>query len=210
MYARVAAFENPRFGDPSLVDELMSRTRDSAPRWRDELPAARGFLMLVDRESNRGLGITFFESEDAIREAEPVFDRMGDEIPEEMRGRRVSVDTYEVALHHAEEGAKAARVSTLEGAPDRLDDATRRGEEEILPQARQMRGWKGVISLIDRRSGGTKLITLWENEDALRASEEEADRLRRHSADAGGSAIRGVERYAVAFADQLSEVRAAR
>jgi hypothetical protein len=206
MYARVAAFENT---NPSLLDELIGRVRERAASQQD-LPDAKGFLMLVDRDRRRSLGITFFESEEKIREAEPTFERMGDEVPEEMRGRRTSVEIYEVADQEGGEDARAARVSTLEGSPERLDDSTRYGRENILPRARQVYGWKGYLSLVDRRSGRTKLITLWESRDALDASEEQADRLRQESAQAGESRIADVERYEVALAERLAELGATR
>lgn len=200
MYARVATFENP---DISLVDNLIGRVRESAASGQD-LPDAKGFLMLLDRQGAKSLGITFFENEEAIRAAEPVFERMGDEIPEEQRGRRVSMEVYEVAMQEVSEGAKAVRVSLLEGPPERLDEGTRNAQENVLPKARQLRGWKGFISLVDRGSGRSKLITLWDSEDSLRTSEEQGDQLRKQAAEGGGETITGVERYEVAVAEQLS------
>jgi hypothetical protein len=44
------------------------------------------------------LFVTFFDSEAAIRAAEPRFEEMGNEFPEDVRGRRTSVDVYEVAF----------------------------------------------------------------------------------------------------------------
>jgi heme-degrading monooxygenase HmoA len=205
MYARVASFENM---DPSLTDDLVGRIRERVPDLERELPGARGTLGLLDREARRSLGITFFDSAEAIEEAAPVFERMGEEIPEQMRGRRASVEVYEVILYEvSDEGAKAARVSTLEGAAERIDEAAYHGRESILPRAREMSGWKGAVSLADRKSGKIKLITLWESEDALRASEEQAERLRQESADSGGQRIAGVERYEVSFAARLAELR---
>jgi hypothetical protein len=52
----------------------------------------------------------------------------------------------------------------------------------------------GVIALVDRDSGKSITITLWESEDALRASEERADTLRRDIATAGDEEITGVKR----------------
>ena len=85
MHARVAEFDNPRLSDPSLVDELKTRASQSGPQWREALRDAQGHLMLIDRENGRGLGITLFDNEDQIREAEPVFDIT-------MAGRAVVVD----------------------------------------------------------------------------------------------------------------------
>src|SRR5262245_21207036 len=94
MHARVAAFENR---DMSRVDELTAIVRERIASGRD-IPGARHALMLVDRQGGRALGITLFESAAAIQKAAPDFERMGDEIPESLRGRRTSVETYEVTI----------------------------------------------------------------------------------------------------------------
>jgi heme-degrading monooxygenase HmoA len=62
-----------------------------------------------------------------------------------------------------------------------------------------MDGFKGVIGLLDRQSGKSLTVTLWESEGAMRASEQEADRLRQESAEAASETVEGVERYEVAF-----------
>jgi hypothetical protein len=196
MHARVAAFENV---DTSIVDDLLGRVRQNIEANR--LPDAQGGLMLLDRDQRKSLGITFFESEEKIRAAEPEFERMGDEIPEEQRGRRTSVDIYEVVMAEGGEGARAARVSILEGSPDRLDEGTRYAQEEILPQLRQVGGFNGIVSLIDRERGRTKLLTLWESDEALRSSEEQANQLRQRAAEGAASRVVGVERYEVALAE---------
>jgi heme-degrading monooxygenase HmoA len=90
-----------------------------------------------------------------------------------------------------------ARVSTFEGSPDLIDEMLRQVREQVLPQAKQDEGFKGMIALGDRQSGKTLGITFWESEEAMRASEEAANRLRSESAEAGGQTIAGVERYEV-------------
>jgi heme-degrading monooxygenase HmoA len=90
-----------------------------------------------------------------------------------------------------------ARVSTLEGPPQLMNESLRLAREVVLPQGRLMEGFKGMIALGDRQSGKTLGITFWESEDAMRASEEAAKRLREESAAAGGDTIADVERYEV-------------
>jgi heme-degrading monooxygenase HmoA len=91
-----------------------------------------------------------------------------------------------------------ARMSIFEGPPDKLDEGVRHAREVILPQAKEMDpGFKGIIALTDRQSGKMLGITFWESEEALRASEEGANRLREESAEAGGGTVAGVERYEV-------------
>ena len=91
-----------------------------------------------------------------------------------------------------------ARMSIFEGPPDKLDEGVRHAREVILPQAKEIDpGFKGIIALTDRQSGKMLGITFWESEEALRASEEAANRMREESAEAGGGTVAGVERYEV-------------
>jgi hypothetical protein len=115
MHARVAAFENRNM---SRIDELVQRIRDRQGAG-NEIPDALGMYLLVDRTAGAMLGISLFESEDAIRAAEPVFERMGDEVPEELRGKRVSVDLFEVPIHEVTEGRASARSPATRRASTR-------------------------------------------------------------------------------------------
>ena len=74
-----------------------------------------------------------------------------------------------------------ARVSTYSGAPDRVDESIREGREQIVPAVRQIRGCKGLLYLVDRSTGKAMSVTLWENEEAMRASEEAANQIRGES-----------------------------
>jgi heme-degrading monooxygenase HmoA len=203
VYARVASFEGR---DSSLTDQLIQRVRDQGPT---SIPDAKGFLGLFDRERGTSLGITFFESEEAIQNSEQAFEDMAQHFPAEMRGRRKSVDSYEVTIFDGDaERAKAARVSSLEGSPKNIDDSVSKVKDETLPKVRKLQGNVGTIGLANRKSGRVTVITLWESADALRKSEQQADRLREQAAASGGQSIAGVDRYEVAVAQQLSGVRA--
>ncbi len=97
-----------------------------------------------------------------------------------------------------------ARISVLEGPPDRIDEGLRYVRENVLPQIQQQDGFKGMVALADRQTGKTLGVTFWESEEALRASEEAADKLRGDSAEAMGDEIAGVERYEVGFFEMSS------
>jgi heme-degrading monooxygenase HmoA len=86
-----------------------------------------------------------------------------------------------------------ARVTTLEGPPERMEDATRFVREQVLPQLQQMDGFKGFIALGDRQSGRLRGVALWESEEALRATDEAAARIRGGAAEATGGTVAGVE-----------------
>jgi heme-degrading monooxygenase HmoA len=88
-------------------------------------------------------------------------------------------------------------VRIFEGSPDQMDESLRQAREVVLPRAKRMDGFKGLIALGDRQSGKTLGITFWESEEAMRASEEEDNRMRSESAEASGEQVAGVERYEV-------------
>jgi len=202
MYARVASFEGR---DSSLTDELIQRVRDQGP---SSVPDAKGFLGLFDRERGTSRGITFFDSKEAIRNSEQAFEDMAQNFPADMRGRRTAIEIYEVVISEGDiEQAKAARVSSLEGSPDSVDESVSRVQADTVPQVRDLQGNVGVIGLADRASGRFIVITLWESADALRQTEQQANRLREQAAESGGQKIGDVDHYEVAVAQQLSGVR---
>ena len=89
MYARVATFEG---ADSERAREEGQRRLDSG----QTPPGMKGYLYLADPDSRRGVFITFFDRREDIEAAESAFEQMGDEIPEDVRGRRTSRDYYEV------------------------------------------------------------------------------------------------------------------
>jgi heme-degrading monooxygenase HmoA len=95
-----------------------------------------------------------------------------------------------------------ARVSTFTGTSDEVDEAISQVREDVLPRVEQLDGYKGAYLLVDRQNGKSLSVTLWESEEAMRASEEAANTLRSEVADALGTQMVGVERYEVALAAQ--------
>jgi heme-degrading monooxygenase HmoA len=90
-----------------------------------------------------------------------------------------------------------ARVNRFQDRPENLDEAERFAEGKIIPQLQTLPGFLGVLSLVDRTTGGSLAITFWESEQAMKASEAEASRLRGDVSQGMGSEIRTVERYEV-------------
>lgn len=110
MYARVAKFSG---GDPDRIDEVIDGVRDMVASGEQSLPGATRFMMLVDRANASALGVTFFESEPMLRDAEPMFEAMTPPVPDAGGGRE-SVASYEIALDEALAGAP--EVSILDAA----------------------------------------------------------------------------------------------
>lgn len=91
MYARVATFQ----GNPADVDEAIDRVRSEVQTGTPP-PGLEGakMMMLVDRETGKGLGVTLFESEEAMRRGDEALNAM----TPGAGGSRTSVEFYEVAV----------------------------------------------------------------------------------------------------------------
>lgn len=71
-----------------------------------------------------------------------------------------------------------ARVTTIQGSAEKLDEAIRYAKEETVPAVQQLPGFRSYLGLINRKTGKATVLTLWASQEALLASEEEANRLR--------------------------------
>jgi heme-degrading monooxygenase HmoA len=91
------------------------------------------------------------------------------------------------------------RVNRFQEHADDLDEASRIAEDELVPQLQSIPGFAGVLSLIDRATGESLALTFWETEEAMRASEAAADRVRADAQALTGSEIRTIQRYEVAL-----------
>ena len=90
MYARIASFEG---GDTEKLRQLSEENMASG---KMQLPdGLKRAMVLVG--GNKRLFVSFFDSKEAVEAAEAQFEKMGDDVPEDVRGRRTSVDVYEVA-----------------------------------------------------------------------------------------------------------------
>jgi hypothetical protein len=91
MYARVATFE----GDPGNLDVAIGRVRAEVESGTPP-PGLEGakLLMLVNRETGKGLGVTLFESEDAMRRGDEALNALSPG----GSASRSSVEFYEVPV----------------------------------------------------------------------------------------------------------------
>lgn len=91
-----------------------------------------------------------------------------------------------------------ARVTRYDGAPPQSIEATLQAKKGVLPtEFGQTEGMKGTIFLADPQSGAVVVVSLWRDEEALRASEEEATRVREEVTGPGETA--SVEHFEVAL-----------
>ena len=92
MIARIATFEGGDAEEMRRINNEVLLERSSS------LPAGLLRVMVLMRDESRWSVVSFFKDEESARAAEARFEEMGDEIPESVRGKRVSLESCEVAF----------------------------------------------------------------------------------------------------------------
>lgn len=95
MYARMAFFEDH---DPAQIDELIRRLEERSRHHAEVLPESKAFLAFVDREAGKSIGITFFDTREAMEASEEALASFPRTYAESLKGRRVGLEVYEVGV----------------------------------------------------------------------------------------------------------------
>jgi heme-degrading monooxygenase HmoA len=90
-----------------------------------------------------------------------------------------------------------ARVSTVHGSPENVDEGIQQFRDGALPVVQQAQGFKGALLLVDRHSGNGLGISLWDTEENMNATEEAVRGVREEATRAMGGDAPTVDRYEV-------------
>jgi heme-degrading monooxygenase HmoA len=88
-----------------------------------------------------------------------------------------------------------ARMTKLHDVGGDLEAAVQTVKDNVIPRAREIDGFKGFLGFVDRETGTFMSFSLWETEDAMRASESAANQLRQETVKLLGSGEPTVKRF---------------
>ena len=86
-----------------------------------------------------------------------------------------------------------ARIVTLQVQPGQMDDLNAIFQDEVVPEVRQVAGFKSLTLLEDRKASKAMMISVWESEADMKASETSGffqAQLQKFSAITVGSPLR--------------------
>jgi hypothetical protein len=90
-----------------------------------------------------------------------------------------------------------ARVTVVQGSPDRFDDAVKVINERAVPGAKEVPGLVAAYWAVDRESGHGVTFAVFDTEENLNASEERVRELRERSVAEVGGQIVSVKTYEI-------------
>ena len=105
MFSRVNTLQ----AAPERIDDVARVTREVVlPAIRD-LPGFRGYVVLGSRESGKAIGVTFWETETAMRTSDTTAQEIRPRVEQATAGTMMSVDPYEVLLFEIQPSVGEAR-----------------------------------------------------------------------------------------------------
>jgi heme-degrading monooxygenase HmoA len=95
-----------------------------------------------------------------------------------------------------------ARVAMIQGKPNKVDEVARFFKEQILPAAKQIKGFKEGYMMVNRETGRVIGMTFWETQQGIVDSTPNASRFVPQMEQISGAAEKPmVETYEVAVAE---------
>ncbi|MDQ3316377.1 MAG: antibiotic biosynthesis monooxygenase [Actinomycetota bacterium] len=121
MYARVSTIE----GSPGKVDDVTRQTQEQTLPQLQKMEGFKGFIALGDRQSGKMLGVSFWESEEALRATDEAVSSVRSGAAEAADGIVAGVEQYEVLVNEAPSAGPVSGVTdTVGGVTDTLGGTT--------------------------------------------------------------------------------------
>jgi heme-degrading monooxygenase HmoA len=83
---------------PDKADEVVSHVREAIVPKYESSDGFKGFTLLLDRSGGEGIGISFWESEDAMKATDSLGDQARSGAAEAGSGRDQGAERFEVAI----------------------------------------------------------------------------------------------------------------
>jgi heme-degrading monooxygenase HmoA len=121
MYARVTTIQ----GSPGKIDDAKGHVQEQTLPQLQKMEGFKGFVALGDRQSGKVLGVSFWESEEALRATEQAVSDVRSGAAGAADGIVAGVEQYEVLVNEAPSaGPLDAVTGTVGGVTDTVGGAT--------------------------------------------------------------------------------------
>jgi len=200
MYGRMTRLQT----SPDAVDKGIAFFKENVAPKALAAPGNAGAILLVDRKTGTAIGITLWETTQALNANEQlgIASRAGSVAA--VGGTVIDVDRYEQVLVDRAQPPKAGtsvRLNIIAGVPDKLDNMVKFMQTQVLPVLKAQKGYRSTIVNINRVTGRTSVSTVWDSVADLEASESKVSALRRSAAEAAGASDVKVEILETAFSE---------
>jgi len=199
-------------GEPANTDKAIRQwTSEIFPLLKKQ-DGFRGATLAGNRQTGDGLSVTYWESEQAMKNARPKVRPQAEAIWAQTGGKIVDDDECEVAVLERIQPAKAGvfvRVTTVEADPAKHAEGIANFKEKIVPVIRKQSGARTALLFVNRKTGRTFSATTWDTRQDLEKSEAAVAGLRDEAIKKVGGKSGKVEAFEVYFTEILMPVATA-
>jgi heme-degrading monooxygenase HmoA len=186
MYLRMTRVHTP----PEKIEEGIKNFQSNIlPRLRSA-PGNQGGVLVVNRQTGEGIGVSYWESAKALGASEQVGIDSRVQTTRDVSGTKiVNVERAEVMVMDRAAPPKAGsfnRSTTGAGDPEKLDAGISALRNKALPILKAQKGYRATIAAVDRQSGRVFISTVWDSKADLDASESKIAGVRAEVAKAAG------------------------
>ncbi len=200
MYGRMTRIQTT----PDAVEKGIAFFKETVVPGAKSTPGNAGAVLLVDRKKGTAVGITLWETAQALNASEQFGISSRTQSAAATGGSIVNVHRYEQVIADRPQPPKAGafvRLNTVAGTPDKIENAIKFIQKQVLPALQSQKGYRALMMNVDRTTGWSTVSTVWDTQADLEASESKVSSLRRDAADAAGASDVKVEIFETAFAE---------
>jgi heme-degrading monooxygenase HmoA len=193
MFLRATRVQTP----PDKVEQAIENFKTNTVKSLRAAPGNQGAVLLVNRQTGAGLGITYWESAKALAANEQTGIQARTQTLKSVPGTQIiNVERAELMIMDRTEAPKAGtfvRSVTVNGDPDKLDAGIVSIRNHVLPLLKAQKGYRATIASVDRQTGRLVASTVWETKADLDASESKLAGPRAEAAKAAGAGPNDVQ-----------------
>jgi hypothetical protein len=186
MYIRATRVQTP----PDKVEDSIRNFETNVIKRMKATQGHQGSILLVNRKTGEGIGVTYWESAKALGASEQAGIDSRTQATQGVPGTRiVNVERGEVMImDRAAPPKSGAFVRFISGAgdPAKLDAAISLARSKALPVLKAQKGYRAMIASVDRQTGRTFVSTVWDTLADLDASESKIAGVRAEFANTAG------------------------
>jgi heme-degrading monooxygenase HmoA len=186
MYVRMTRVQAP----PDKLKDSIQNFETNVLKRVKAAPGYQGAVLLVNRQTGDGIGVTYWESAKALGASEQAgIDARTSALQNVAGTRMINVERAEVMIMERTEPPKAgAFVRFISGAgdPEKQDAGIGVGRNKALPLLKNLKGFRAMIASVARTTGRTFVSTVWDTQSDLEASESKIASVRAEFAKTAG------------------------
>ena len=99
-------------------------------------------------------------------------------------------------------------MTTVRGAGPDVSATAGMAAESMLDWLREFEGYRGLLVLADAESGNARIVTFWDNLEAIERSDRSRREVRESMIATAGAELASVDRFELFFGGELAEVQA--